>query len=215
MRIAVIGASGWLGGSIVAEATSRGHEVTACGRSADKLASVGAAETVALDVRNVDELAEAIRGHDAVVVAVTDRSTPDRGTIPAAARAVVEAVPRAGVPRVLFVGGGGSLNAPEGGRLVDQPSFPELYKTEALAGAEALDVFRAAPPELNWTFLSPPPDNLVPGEKRGGYRVEGGDEPVTNAAGETAISSGDLAAAVVDELERPQFERQRFTLGYE
>ena len=44
--------------------------------------------------------------------------------------------------------------------------------------------------------------------------MRGDDRPATDAAGHSAIASGDLAAAMVDELERPQFTRRRFTAGY-
>jgi putative NADH-flavin reductase len=47
-----------------------------------------------------------------------------------------------------------------------------------------------------------------------GYEVRGDDRPVVDATGESAITSGDLAAAIVDELEAPQFARRRFTAAY-
>jgi putative NADH-flavin reductase len=144
MRIAVIGASGWLGGAIAREALARGHEVTAIGRD---------------------------RG----------RREPARRRRPPLRR---------------------------------RTRFPEAYKPEALAQAEALGALRAAPAELDWTYLSPPPHNLVNGEKRGGYEVHVDDRPVVDATGESAIASGDLAAAMVDELEAPQFARRRFTAAY-
>jgi putative NADH-flavin reductase len=214
MRIAVIGATGWLGGAVMREALERGHEVTTIARHPDKLAELRGVKTIALDATDPEALVAAIADHDAVVAAVTDRSGPDRSVIPAAARALIEAASRAGVPRVAWVGGGGSLAAPNGQRLVDQPGFPKQYKAEALAQGEALDLFRAAPESLDWTYLSPPPHHLEPGEKRGGYRVQAGDQPVLDAEGVDGISSGDFAAALVDELEQHRFSRQRFTAGY-
>jgi putative NADH-flavin reductase len=214
MRIAIVGATGWLGGAVTREALQRGHEVTAVGRHPDSLAELEGVATVSADGTDPASLADAIAGHDAVVVAVTDRTGPDRDVIPAAARSVIEAAPKAGVARVAFVGGGGSLDSPGGGRYVDQPGFPEQYKAEALAQGEALALFRAAPEELDWTYLSPPPHNLEPGEKRGGYRAAAGDTPLIAQDGESRITSGDLAAAMVDALERHEFSRQRFTVGY-
>jgi len=61
--------------------------------------------------------------------------------------------------------------------------------------------------------VSPPPHHLEPGEKTSSYQVLAGDRPVVNAAGESRITSGDLAAALVDELEKNQFSGQRFTAG--
>jgi uncharacterized protein len=214
VRIAVIGATGRLGGAITSEATSRGHQVTAIGRDQGRLSELSGVDTAVADVTDVDAVERAIAGHDVVVSSVTDRSTPDRSIIPHAVRTMIEAVPRAGVPRLAVAGGGGSLNAPSGGRFVDQPGFPDAYKPEALAQAEALQLLRDAPSELDWTYMSPPPHNLVPGPKRGGYRVAGGDDPVLDADGHDELTDGDYAAAFVDELESPQFSRQRFTAGY-
>ena len=52
------------------------------------------------------------------------------------------------------------------------------------------------------------------GDKSGGYKVRGDDLPVVDDRGESTITSGDLASAMVDELERPQFSRRRFTASY-
>jgi putative NADH-flavin reductase len=42
----------------------------------------------------------------------------------------------------------------------------------------------------------------------------GRDQPVFNAQGESKIAVEDLAVALLDEAERNQFPRQRFTVGY-
>ncbi|MEO8966239.1 MAG: NAD(P)H-binding protein [Solirubrobacteraceae bacterium] len=214
MRIAVIGASGWLGGAIAREALSRGHEVTAIGRDPAKLEAVIGARPVTVDATDAHTLTSAIAGHDVVVSSVTDRSGPDRSVIPATVRALIQAVPAAGVARLAVIGGGGSLHGEDGRRLIESPDFPQEYLAEAEAGAQALDLLLAAPPELDWTLLSPPPENLTPGDARGGYRTRGDDRPVTDADGRTAITSGDLAVALVDELEHPQYTRRRFTAAY-
>lgn len=214
MRIAVIGASGWLGGAVAHEAADRGHAVTAIGRDAHKLATLAGMTMAAADATDVDAIAAAISDNDAVVLAVTDRSGPDRDVIPQAAQAVIDALGRAGSPRLAMVGGGGSLLNQHGERFVDQPGFPDQHRAEALAQAEALALLRATPEQVDWTYLSPPPEHLTRGARRGGYVVRDDDRPATDATGESAISCGDLAAALVDELERPQFTRRRFTVAY-
>src|SRR5690348_7518331 len=78
MKIAVIGASGWLGGAIAREAVSRGHEVTAIGRDGARLSQVEGARAVVADLDDPESVVDAVRGSDVVVSSVTDRSTPDR-----------------------------------------------------------------------------------------------------------------------------------------
>ncbi len=215
MRIAVIGASGWLGGAIVREALERGHRVTGIGRHADRLAAIPGIAPVRADATDPEVLAEAIAGHDVAVLSVTDRSGPDRSVIPASTRSLIEAAPLAGVPRIAVVGGGGSLLDADGRRYVDHPDFPAQYKAEALAAAEGLELLRAAPETLDWTYLSPPVHSLLPEDKRGGYAVRGDDRAVIDEDGApSAVTSGDLAAAMLDELEHPRFTRRRFTAGY-
>ena len=213
MKIAVIGATGRLGGAVAEEALRRGHQVTALSRNAAPAEALAGAESGRVDINDGDALVGAIAGHDAVVASVTDRTTEDRSIIPTSAEALLAALPRAGVARLAFVGGGGSLHSAPGERYVDAPSFPAEYRPEALAQADALRILREHGSEVDWTYLSPPPHNLVPGERTGNYRVQAGDSPVFDDDGHFGITFGDLASALVDELESPQFSRQRFTAG--
>jgi putative NADH-flavin reductase len=214
VKIAVIGASGWLGGAIAREALARGHEVTGIGRNPSHLAALEVMAVARADATDTDSIAKPIAGHDAVVSAVVDRSSDDRSVIPRAARALLEALPQAGVRRLLFVGGGGTLEDETGTRFLDRPDFPPEHRAEALAGAEALAIFGDYDGEVEWTYLSPAPVQLVPGEKSGSYRVEAGDRAIFDEHGDNRITSGDLAAAAVDELEQGRFVRERFTAAY-
>src|SRR5215471_414322 len=97
MKIAVIGASGWLGGAIAREAVGRGHEVTAIGRNVSRLAQVEGVGAVVADLDDPESIVDAIKGSDVVVSSVTDRSTADRSRIPATARQLLDLAPRAGI----------------------------------------------------------------------------------------------------------------------
>jgi uncharacterized protein len=196
----------------MARAISRGHEVTAVGRDASRLSEIEGARTVVADLDDPESVVAAVAGSDVVVAAVTDRSTEDRSRIPQTARTLLDVLPRAGVGRLAFVGGGGTLEVAPGVRAVDAAGFPEQYRNEALAQAEALAILRASE-GVEWTYMSPPPHHLVPGEKTGRYRTAAGDNPVINEKGEATISTGDFAAAFVDEIENNRYARQRFTAG--
>jgi uncharacterized protein len=214
MRICVVGATGWIGGSVMREALSQGIEVTAVSHNAEHLAALEGVETAVADVLDTDALARVIAGHDAVVGAVTDRSTDDRSLIPSAARSLLAACEQAGVVRLVFCGGGGSLEVRPGVRAVDEPGFPPEYRAEALAHAEALAFFRAADTSVEWTYASPPPHHLEPGDKRGDYHARVGDTPVVDAQGESRLTSGDYAVAIVYALTEHVAVRGRFTAAY-
>ncbi|HJY56467.1 MAG TPA: alpha/beta fold hydrolase [Streptosporangiaceae bacterium] len=197
MKIAVIGATGNLGSAVACEATARGHQVTALGSSN-------------MDAADPASVKEAVTGHDAVVVAIAGG---DR-LVPRSAGALLEALPLAGVSRLVFLGGGGSLEYAPGQRFVDSPDFPPQYLQTARDQAEALAILRAAQTPVAWSYVSPPPLYLVPGDKTGHYRAEARDTPIADEKGESRISVGDYAAAVIDTLENESFIHARFTVAY-
>jgi putative NADH-flavin reductase/pimeloyl-ACP methyl ester carboxylesterase len=211
MRIAVIGATGHLGGAVAREALARGHEVTAIARNVSGLEGMRAA---AADARDVDAMTRVLAGHDAVVAAPKARDERERDAVPEAVRALLAALPRAGVRRLVFSGGGGSLLSSSGERFVDLPGFPAQYKDEALAGARALELLRDANGAVDWSYASPPPMYLVEGERTGRYHVRAGDLPITDAQGESRITVPDYASAIVDTLESGRFHGARFTAAY-
>jgi len=203
MKIALIGATGNVGTKIAAEALSRGHQVTGIARHVEKLAGREGLTARQADLANESEIAQAVRGHDAIVVSVRHQHN-DVLHVFAAAKA-------AGVKRVLIVGGAASLEAAPGVRLVDTPGFPAEIKVEALPAAQALTRVREEK-QLEWTFLSPS-IMLVPGERTGKFRI-GTDQVLKDAKGDSRISQEDLAVAILDELEKPRHVRKRFTVGY-
>lgn len=73
------------------------------------------------------------------------------------------------------------------------------------------DVLKPDSP-LNWTFVSPPVD-IFEGTRTGSYRI-GKDQMIIDRDSKCRISVEDYAKAVIDAVERPQFLRQRFTVGY-
>jgi len=213
MKIALIGATGFVGKAVLEELLSRGHSVRALQRDVAQLAARAGLETRAVDVLGTADLANELAGVDAVVSAFNAGwSNPHlhddflRGS-----DAIANAARQAGV-RLIVVGGAGSLFIAPGQQLVDSPAFPAEWKQGALAAREALTRLRADTTTLDWTFVSPAMQ-MAPGARTGQFRL-GGEEPVRDAEGENRISLEDLAVAIVNELEAPQHRRTRFTLGY-
>ena len=66
--------------------------------------------------------------------------------------------------------------------------------------------------EIDWVFFSPA-GHLNPGEKTNNYRL-GKDDLIVDANGESNISVGDYAKAMIDELEQENHHFERFTIGY-
>lgn len=211
MELIVFGASGLLGTRLVAEALERGHEVTAVARDASRLDDrEGRVRVASADATDPESVAAVAAGHDVAISAVTQHEAPEM--LVDAARGLLEGLARAGVPRLISVGGAGSLEVAPGRRLVDTPDFREEWKREALAAAEALEVFRQAETPVEWSFVSPGA-LLAPGERTGRYRL-GGDQLLVDDEGHSRISMEDFAIAILDEAETPRHPRRRFTAAY-
>ncbi len=211
MKVFIFGATGMVGQALVQEALQRGHQVTAAARDIAKAALPAGVTVVQADAASESEVRAAVAGHDAVIAAISGRRT-GHDTVPAIARNLLAALPLAGVPRLLWVGGAGSLEVAPGVQLVTTPDFPAAIKDEALGQGRALDVFRASTSPLNWTFFSPAA-LMKPGERTGRYRV-GGDALLVDASGNSRISVADFAVAMLDELERHAHPRTRISFAY-
>ena len=202
-KIALIGATGRAGSQLLEEALRRGHSVTAIARDTSKLSPRPGVVSKNVDVLDAAALQAAVAGHDLVI------SAAHFATIPASA--VIGPVQAAGVKRLLVVGGAGSLLLPDGSRVIDAPDFPAEYKAEASAGAVFLDTLRQEQ-ELDWTFLSPSA-LFVEGQRTGTFRI-GQDDLLVSAEGKSWITFADYAIAMLDEVEKHAYSRQRFTVGY-
>jgi putative NADH-flavin reductase len=202
MKVALIGATGMIGSRILAELARRGHAVAAICRHPEKVRELPGVTPTKGDVYDETGLAALLKGHDAAISSV-HYTDSDPAKLLAAAKA-------SGVKRYLVVGGAGSLEVAPGVKLIDTPEFPGIYKKEAQAGAAFLDLLRKEP-ALDWTYLSPSA-MIAPGERTGKFRL-GTDQLLVNEKG-SSVSAEDYAIALVDELEKPNHSRRRFTVGY-
>lgn len=216
MKVSLIGASGFVGSHLLTELLNRGHQITGIVRTAAHVKESNALLTVKeVDVLNTTELAEAIKGSDAVISAFNAGWTNPNlyDDFIAGSEAIQKAVKDAGVPRLIVIGGAGSLFI-NGQQLVDGPDFPADYKAGATAARDYLNTIKNET-ELDWTFFSPAIE-MHPGittGRTGHYRV-GNENPVFDEAGRSSLSVQDLAVAIVDELEQPKYLKQRFTAAY-
>ena len=214
-KIALIGASGFVGSALLNESLQRGHQVTAIVRHPEKITLVHPNLIVMQgDVMSVDTVEKLVRGADVVISAYNPGWTNPNiaadttGTY----KSIVEGVKRAGISRLLIVGGAGSLIAASGERVMDTGEIPESYMpaVEALGGV--LYDLQKEETQLDWAFFCPA-GNIAPGERTGQFRL-GEDELIVDEHGQSAISVEDYALAMLDEVENPAHHRERFTIGY-
>lgn len=216
MRIALIGATGFVGKAVLQELISRHHSVTAIQRSNKKIEEIGNYEIVSVDILQQTSIASILKGHDAVISSFNpgwDNANLYNDFLKGS-KIIQQSVKDAGIKRFIVIGGAGSLYINPTLQLVDSDGFPDAWKSGALAARDYLNIIKEES-MLDWTFLSPAIEmhQGTSGIRKGIYRV-GYDNPVFDTEGRSVISVEDTAVAVVDELERPNFLQKRFTVGY-
>lgn len=216
MKVAVIGATGFVGSKLVNELANRGHMVTAIARDISKVENSDTVTAVSIDVYNTEQLTEVLKGNDAVISTFNPGwDNPNIYTdFITGARSIEKAVEAATISRFICVGGAGSLFLPDGSQLVDGADFPSDFKAGALAARDYLNEIKENQ-KLDWTFFSPAIE-MHPGTagiRKGKYRTAL-ENPVFDENGRSILSVEDVAVALVDELEQNKHIRQRFTAAY-
>ena len=218
MRVAVFGATGFVGSHIVEELVNRNQSIKAFARNTDNVLDSKNVAKVALDVNDVQALATDLKGADVVVSAFNAGWTNPNiyEDYLKGAKAIEEATKLAGVKRLIVVGGAGSLyvNDKKELQIVDAPDFPEQIKQGALAARDYYNILKQDN-ELDWTMFSPAPEmhQGTSGERKGTYRL-GNDVPVFNAEGRSILSVEDVAVVIADEIENANHIKSRFTAAY-
>jgi putative NADH-flavin reductase len=215
IKIVLIGASGFIGSAILKEALKRRHKVLAVVRHPEKIKVVHKNLKVKQgDVSSAETVTGVCKGADAVISAYNPGWTNPKiaedkiSTYPK----ILEGVKNAGVKRFLVVGGAGSLFIQPGKRLMDAGIIPESFLPAVRSLADFYLDNLAKEKTIDWVFFSPA-GNIAPGMRTGIFRL-GKDDMIFDPEGKSNISVEDYAVAMIDEVERPDHHRERFTIGY-
>ena len=205
MRIVVFGATGGTGHQITAQALEAGHEVVACGRSAEHMEMEHERlRKRAVDILEAEAVDAALEGAQAVVVTVGGQSLGEDTTRSEGTSHVIEAMERRGIERLIVVSSAGvgdsisQLSA--AGKTFVKTVIREPIKDH---GRQEQRV-RAS--DLDWTIARP-----------GGLTDEGRTEDYqADPDGEIRIgqiSRADLAHFVVSALEDEQTVHKTYGLS--
>ncbi|WP_430613184.1 NAD(P)-dependent oxidoreductase [Flavobacterium sp. JP2137] len=216
MKVALIGATGFVGSKILNELVNRNHQVTAIVRNPQAVAKTENVVAIKVDIFDTAALADTVKGHDIVVSAFNAGWTNPNiyDEFLKGSEAIQESVKKSGVKRLIIMGGAGSLYIADGVQLVDSPDFPEEWKAGALASRDYLNIIKKEQ-DLDWTFISPAIEmhQGTSGERKGTYRTSL-ENPVFDENNRSIISAEDVAVAIVDEVEQPKHIKERFTVAY-
>lgn len=178
MKIALIGVTGRVGSRLAAELLRRGHQVAGIARDLDKAAAREGLILKRGDTTNTAARAPLLANHH-VVISAARFQTSD-------AKALIDAVKKAGVKRLLVVGARAALRLRRARCSWTRRISPTRTNPRyAPAGSEFLDALRQER-DLDWTFPSPAAE-FVPGERTGKFRL-GNDRLLVGANGKSWIS---------------------------
>jgi putative NADH-flavin reductase len=197
-RLLLLGATGATGRLIVRDAVARGHAVTALVRSPEKAGNLEGAKIVKGDARDEGALRTALKGQDAVIIALGTPASPFREVtlLSAATRALVSAMKGEGISRLVAITGiGAGDSAGHGGFLFDKVIFPLLLRHVYADKDRQERIIRDS--GLDWVLVRPAILNNKAG--RGAVRTL---EDLSGFNG-GSISRQDVAHFVVSQAENP------------
>jgi putative NADH-flavin reductase len=128
-----------------------------------------------------------------------DLSVPPHDFFTASSRALAIGLAKAGVRRLVVVGLASIMPGVSGASLMDEPGYPNEYRSFYLGHAAGLEELRTC--ELDWAYVAPAGDFDHDGTRTGRYRVVEHGDPASR------ITFADFAIALLDEIEAPRHHR--------
>lgn len=211
MRLTIVAATGGIGRHLLRQAIEAGHDVTALVRSPEKITDPVRAVFADLAHPDVPELAEAIKGADAILSALGARTKAESGVAWRGTAALVEAAREARTRRLIVVSAApmGTFGSPERPhpprhdpgdgffmRHLGAPFAKTMFRTHYEDLARMEDVVRDS--GLDWTISRPP--KLTDGPLTRRYRTA----IDRNIRGGFSVSRADVADQMLACLTRPE-----------
>lgn len=214
-KIAIIGATGKIGSRILMELIERSYVITAISRNAFDLP--GSTLIIGCEGDVLDE--KVISGHvmaleNEVIISAISPDPNNLESFLTATENLIKVAEKAGVKKLITVGGAGSLLLPDGRMLMEKEDFPDFVKPISEIHKRALDLYKNLEGnKFNWINVSPA-EIIEPDEKTGKYRIGTDDKVLFDENGRSFISMEDFASAVVDLIENETIKNQRITVSY-
>jgi len=212
-KIALIGASGFVGTALLQESLLRGHVITAIARKHEHFSRYRSIRAESADIYDTAALTRVLLASDIVINAWHPGAGADKPyhQFLEGNHSIFQAVKEAGANRYLMIGNAGTLYIAPAMQWVDAPESAASWRPVPAAHRDYLLKLQNET-ALDWTYITPPFE-LVAGYRTGLYRT-GDHRPVYNEQGRSIISVQDFAVAVFDEVEDSRHIRRQFTVGY-
>lgn len=196
MKITVFGASGMVGKYVVKYALALGHHVTAFGRHVENLidADIQNDKLVAYkgSVFNRDEIKEAIKNTDVVISVLGGAVSENDKTRSLGIKNIVAEMEKAGIMRIVSLGGLGVLDDENGDYLLNSKYYPPEYFAVGQEHLKAYEFLKQS--VLKWTFVCPP--QIRDKDATGEYTISENMPPKSEIQ---QVNAGDIAIFMVNE----------------
>jgi uncharacterized protein len=206
MKLTVFGATGMVGKQVVKLALAFNHTVKAFGRNVESLIDPDLSNDNLIAIKGYvfdkDSVYDAIKNSDAVISALGGDFSGNDKTRSIGMKNIITAMERAGIKRIVAVGGMGILNAEDGTLLIDQPDYPKNYLAVGKEHLQAYQYLKES--DLDWTIVGAP--NILDEDETGGF-ITSADYPPNPNLGR--INAGDLALFMVTEVAKNRYVKQR------
>lgn len=204
MKLIVFGATGMVGKQLVQQALYKDHHVKAFGRNVyttDYLQTENL-ELVQGALFDEGEVYDAIKGCDAVVSAIGGAMDGTDKARTLGMKNIIKQMQKAGVKRIVAIGGMGILNADENTLLIDHEDYPKQFVPVGKEHQKAYELLKES--SLDWTVVCPP--DIINAGPTGIYKTAADYPPVPN---NNKINAGDLAMFMLNELDKNEFVKHR------
>jgi putative NADH-flavin reductase len=207
MQIAILGATGGIGGHVLDWALQAGHPVHALARDPRALAPAPALTVTRGDTLDADAVARVVDGADAVVSALGPRGAKTAGLLAGAASNMVRAMQKTGARRLVCVSAAGAYIArdPDMNWLV-KAILPRVLARQFADVRQMEDVIRTC--DQDWTLVRA--TRLVNRPGTGRYRVS----PDYPPRGGSKIARADVAHFIATALAEDAWPRAAPALAY-
>lgn len=212
MEIVVFGATGQVGLQLVKQGLWKGHSVRAFGRNVHELLDLEEAKDNLHLIKgalfDAGDVLKAVKGCDAVLSAIGGGMDGTDKTRSLGMKNIIKQMGKAGVKRIVAIGGMGVLQAEEEKMLLETPDYPAEYIPVGLEHKAAYEML--AQSGLDWTFVCPP--DIKNEEPTGIFHTAANYPPNPN---QYRIGAGDLALFMLKELEKNEFVQKRVGISGE
>lgn len=204
MKLAIFGATGQVGKQLVKQALFNGHDVKAFGRNVFTEFSTEEKnlELIKGGVFDEQEVYDTVKGCDAVLSALGGSFDGTDKSRSLGIRNIVTQMQKAGVKRIVALGGMGILNFDENTLLIDTEDYPKEYIPVGNEHRKAYEYLHAS--GLDWTFVCSP--DIINAEATGEFITSANYPPQPNLY---KINAGDLALFMLGELKNNNYVKER------